>query len=91
MQVRNVSVFQAKTGFSFLLHDDTIQAFVGAKYLPKSRLAFSLVSVANLLTPGSLYPQRRAIPLKKNPVTPSTSVICISKRMVFLFISLSPT
>ena len=91
IQVRYVSVFQEKTEFSFLLRDDAIQALVGAKYLPKSRLAFSLVSVANVLTPGSLYPQSRAIPLKKNPVTPSTSVTCITKSMVLLFGSLGPT
>ena len=91
IQVRYVSVFQEKNEFSFLLRDDAIQALVGAKYLPKSRLAFSLVSVANVLTPGSLYPQSRAIPLKKNPVTPSTSVTCITKSMVLLFGSLGPT
>ena len=91
IQVSNVGVFQEKTGFSFLLRDDAIQALVGAMYLPKSRLAFSLVSVANFLTPGSLHPQRRAIPLKKNPVTPSTSDTCITKSMVFLFGSPSPT
>jgi hypothetical protein len=53
---------------------DAIQALVGAKYLPKSRLDVSLVSFANVLTPSSLHPQR-AIPLKKNPVTRSMSVI----------------
>ena len=78
----------SETRIQFLLRADTIQAFV---HLPKSRLAFSFVSVANMLTPGSLHPQRRSIPLKKNPVTPSTSATCISKSMVFLFGSLSPT
>ena len=91
IQVRNVGVFQEKTGFSFSLRDDAIQALVGAKYVPKSRSAFSFVGVANVLTPGSLRPQRRAMPSKKNPVTPSTSVTCISKGVVFLFGFLGPT
>ena len=90
IQVRNVSGFPRENRVQCLLCGDVIQA-LGAKYLPHSRLAFSFVSVANVLTPGSLHPQRRATPLKKNPVTPSTSVTCISKGMVFLFGSLSPT
>ena len=87
IQVRSVHGFSRENWIQFLLCGDAIQALVGAKY----PLPFSLVSMANVLTPASLHPQRRAIPLKKNPVTPSTSVTCISKSMVFLFGSPSPT
>ena len=87
IQVRNVGGFPRKNWVQFFF---CIQALVGLKYLPKSKLAF-LVSVANVPTPGSLYPQRRAVPLKENPVDPSTSVTCIRQRMVFLFGSPSPT
>ena len=91
IQVRNVNGCPRENWVQFLLRGDAVQALVGAKYLPTLRLPFSLVSVANVLTPTSLHPQRRAIPLKKNPVTPSMSDTCITKSMVFLFGSLSPT
>ena len=80
-------LFLRETWAQFFLCVDTIQALVVATYLPKSRLPFSLASVANVLTLSSLqtlHPLKRRIWPKKSPVTPSTSVTCISKNMVFL-------
>ena len=42
--------FSGETWVSFLLRADAIQALVVAKYLPKSRLAVSSASMANVLT-----------------------------------------
>jgi len=86
--------FFKETWVQLLLRVGTIQALVIAKYLPKSRLAFSLPSVANVLILSShqtLHPMKRRISSKKSPVTPSTSVTCISKNMVSLSGFLNPT
>ena len=79
--------FFRETWVQFLLRTDAIQALVVAKYLPKSRLAFPLASVVNVLTLSSLqtlHPMKRRISSKKSPVMPSTSVTCISRNMVSL-------
>ena len=79
--------FFRETWVQFLLRADAIQALVVAKYLPELRLAFSHASVVNVLTLNSLqtlYPMKRRISSKKNPVMPSTSVTCISRNMVSL-------
>ena len=63
------------------------QALVVAKYLPKSKSAFAPASVTNVLTLSSLSnlnPIKRRISSKKSPVTPFTSVTCISRNMVSL-------
>ena len=83
--------FVGETWVQFLLRADTIQALVVAKYLPKLRLAFSFASVANVLTLNSLHWMKRKISSEKSPVTPSTSVTCISKVMVSLSGFLNPT
>jgi len=78
----------------FLLRADTIQALVVTNYFPIPRLASSLASAANMLTLSSLqtlHPVKRGISSKKSPVTPSTSVTCISKNMVSLSGFLNPT
>ena len=53
IQVRTLNGFSEKPG-SILTFDTVWQALVVAKYLPKSRLVFSLASVANVLTFSSL-------------------------------------